>query len=128
MKFPGTTRPTDRPPVLNDETPPRFLRRSEVCRRIGLSSSTLHRLRNQGLFPHPYVVSPLQELRYLESDITEWIQDRVSMNQRELATDEESPEKAVSVKSSRQRRLKASNEKCSSKNLDSGENLASAKI
>ncbi len=85
---------------------PVFLRRTEVCRRTGLSYSTIIRLRNRGLFPQPYILSPLQELRYLESDINHWILARVerraavsSEQQDELKNESAKNKKLLSKKS-----------------------------
>ena len=67
------------PPTLPKaaSAPSRFLRESEVCRRVGFSRSTLRRKEERGEFPPRVQISP-GRVAWLESDIDDWIEDQRS--------------------------------------------------
>jgi prophage regulatory protein len=48
---------------------------AETMERTGLSRQTIHRLRNDDLFPTPRQITP-GRIGYLESEITAWIEGR----------------------------------------------------
>lgn len=57
--------------------PSRFLRQSEVCKRVGVSRITLWRMESRGEFPPSVQISP-GCVGWLESDVDDWIEDRRS--------------------------------------------------
>lgn len=55
----------------------RFLRKNEVCDRLGVSRITLWRMETRGEFPRSVQISP-GCVGWLESDVDDWIEDRRS--------------------------------------------------
>ena len=56
------------------EVPDVFLPRHEVERRTGLSRSTIYKKMGEGTFPRPAAKVGTRNVRWLERDITAWIQ------------------------------------------------------
>ena len=54
-----------------------FIRRKEVERRTGLSRSSIYEHMSQGTFPKNFKVG-LRAVAWLEQDIDEWMQSRMS--------------------------------------------------
>jgi prophage regulatory protein len=57
----------------------RFLRKKEVLFRTGLTSSSLYRLMEQGLFPQSILISE-RSVAWKESDIDRWIDTRINLS------------------------------------------------
>lgn len=57
----------------------RFMRRPEVEQQTGFSTSTLYRKVKKGEFPAPIRISE-NCVAWLESDVQEWIEARISEN------------------------------------------------
>jgi len=56
-----------------------ILRAAEVRSRTGLSQSHIYYLQSKGVFPHSIKLSPYgSAVGWLESEVEEWIQSRVS--------------------------------------------------
>ena len=55
----------------------RFLRLPEVQRRTGLSRSTIYVRLEQGLFPRPVSLGG-RAVGWIESEVDEWIRERIS--------------------------------------------------
>ncbi len=56
------------------EPPERFLKLTEVCRRVGLGKSMIYDMIRQGRFPRPYKLS-LSASRWSEREVVAWIDD-----------------------------------------------------
>jgi predicted DNA-binding transcriptional regulator AlpA len=56
-------------------TPATLLCTREVCARLGISRTQLHRLRNAGAFPQPLKVSQ-RSVRFRTDDIETWLAAR----------------------------------------------------
>lgn len=54
----------------------RLLRLNEVTKKVGLGSSTIYRLMNEGKFPRAIQIGE-NSVRWLSSDIKKWIADRI---------------------------------------------------
>ena len=54
---------------------PRVIRTRDLCDRLGLSRTTLHRLRERGDFPEPIQLGP-NSVGWLSSDVQAWIESR----------------------------------------------------
>ena len=67
----------ERPRHEKARTPTRILRMPEVEARTGLSRSTINVLRRQGRFPQPVRVGA-RALGWIESEIEEWIRERIA--------------------------------------------------
>ncbi len=83
LKAMGSTRPSI--PSHNsgtpaDGSPARFLRLSEVRKRVPYSRATIYRLMTQGQFPRPYGLGA-RAVAWLESEIDAWIAVRVEAAQ-----------------------------------------------
>jgi len=57
---------------------PRLLRLREVQHRVGLGRSTIYRWMDDGKFPRPHIIGSYC-VRWLESDIDEWIGSKTSL-------------------------------------------------
>ena len=55
---------------------PRFLRISEVIRRVGVSRPTIYRWMREGTFPKQISISA-NSVIWLESDVTKWMDQRI---------------------------------------------------
>jgi prophage regulatory protein len=64
--------------------PHSFLRFPQVCKRVGLSRSTILRLQAAGLFPPCYRISRTA-VAFLSSDIDDWMHARVTPKQAAIA-------------------------------------------
>ncbi|MGF1768624.1 AlpA family phage regulatory protein [Enterovibrio makurazakiensis] len=53
----------------------RILRVKEISELLGLSKSTIWRMRREGLFPAPLRLGP-RAVGWRESDVTDWIKSR----------------------------------------------------
>jgi prophage regulatory protein len=63
---------------MPDATPsPRFLRRADVCQRVGLSRSHLAALEAQGRFPARVKLTE-RASAWLESEVSDWMASRVA--------------------------------------------------
>jgi prophage regulatory protein len=58
-------------------TPPRLMRMSEVSDRCGLSRSSIYSLIKDGKFPKPFKVIGRRGNVFVESEVTDWIYDRI---------------------------------------------------
>lgn len=56
-------------------SPRRLLRRAEVMNRVGLSKSTLYSRISAGTFPKPVTLG--SSVRWVESEVEDWISERV---------------------------------------------------
>lgn len=57
---------------------PAFLRRKQVATRTGLSRSTIYQYIKDCVFPKPVPLVP-RAVGWLESEVSEWIAERVKM-------------------------------------------------
>jgi prophage regulatory protein len=64
-----------------------FLRLPEVRKRVGFSRATIYCLMAQGKFPRAVALGP-RAVAWLDSEVTEWINDRVSASRRGTARTE----------------------------------------
>lgn len=55
---------------------PAFLRRRQVEARTGLARSTIYQYVKDGVFPKPVPLGP-RAVGWLESDVNEWIAERL---------------------------------------------------
>ncbi|WP_109356274.1 AlpA family transcriptional regulator [Sphingorhabdus sp. EL138] len=62
-----------------EQPPSRLIRLSEVQHRVGLGRSTIYDWMNKGKFPKAHSLSRYN-VRWLESDIDEWIAAKSSLN------------------------------------------------
>lgn len=53
----------------------RLITKSEVCERLGVSRSTLHRWMDAGAFPAPRQIGP-RAVRWPEDQVNDWIDSR----------------------------------------------------
>ena len=60
-----------------EHTMNRLLRRPEVERMTGLSRSTIYLLLSSGAFPKPVNIGP-RAVAWVETEIAEWVQSRIS--------------------------------------------------
>lgn len=58
--------------------PARFIRKPEVCSRIGLGNTALYRMISKSLFPAPIHPHGGRTALWLESDVEQWIADQVA--------------------------------------------------
>jgi prophage regulatory protein len=58
-------------------TPPRLMRMSEVSDRCGLSKSSIYSLIRDEKFPKPFKVIGRRGNVFVESEVTDWIYDRI---------------------------------------------------
>ena len=68
---------SERPRHEKARAPTRLLRMPEVEARTGLSRSTINVLRRQGRFPQPVLLGA-RALGWIESEIEEWIRERIA--------------------------------------------------
>jgi prophage regulatory protein len=69
--------------ATSQTSPPTLLRRDEVEARTGLSRSTIYRLLERQCFPQKIdLVGNGRAVAWLESDITNWIADRVAESRK----------------------------------------------
>ena len=61
--------------MATTRTEPEILRTRAVIDKVGLSRSTLHRLRRAGEFPQAIQLSP-NAVGWLATDINEWLTNR----------------------------------------------------
>ena len=64
-----------------------FLRLPEVRKRVGFSRATIYNLMSRGEFPRAVALGP-RAVAWLDSEVTEWINDRVSASRRGAARTE----------------------------------------
>ncbi len=90
------------------ETPTRvrFLRLPEVLERTGLSRSTIYVRLEQGLFPRPVSLGA-RAVGWIESEVDEWIAERIAERQIEDACPTPSDEAAPGTTMAGQRRAEA---------------------
>jgi prophage regulatory protein len=62
---------------------PKFLRRPEVEKRTGLSTSTLYSLIAQGKFPKPIKITG-HRVAWIETEVDDWAAERIAKS-REAA-------------------------------------------
>lgn len=62
----------------------KFLRRRQVEAATGLPTSTLYELIGKGAFPRPVRLTS-RIVGWLETDVTEWQEQRLSEHRREVA-------------------------------------------
>ena len=55
----------------------RFLRISEVIRRVGVSRPTIYRWMREGTFPKQIAIGA-NSVVWLESDVTKWMEDQMA--------------------------------------------------
>ena len=60
--------------TIGPDTPERFLKLDEVCRRAGLGKTMIYALIKDGKFPQPYKISPFAA-RWSERELIAWIDD-----------------------------------------------------
>jgi len=63
-----------------------ILRRPEVSKRTGLPRSTLYNAIDEGKFPAPISLGA-RAVGWLESEVNDWIEDRVNASRREALND-----------------------------------------
>ena len=63
-------------------TMPRLIRRPELLSIVGLSRSSLYEQISDGTFPRPIQIGAAQSVAWLESEILEWIEHRISLRDR----------------------------------------------
>ena len=56
------------------EMPERFIKLSEVSRRVGLGKTSIYELISKERFPRPYKISPSAS-RWSEQEVVAWIAD-----------------------------------------------------
>jgi len=56
------------------DLPERFVKLSEVTRRVGLGKSMIYQMIREGRFPAPYKLSPFAA-RWSERELVAWIDD-----------------------------------------------------
>ena len=64
-----------------------FIRAPEVCRRTGLSRSTLWRLERRGAFPRHYRIAA-HAVAWLASEVDEWVRQQVATRHRAAVENE----------------------------------------
>lgn len=67
----------DRTKVSAGNDPVVFIGVGEVARRIGLSSRTIYKWADSGLFPKPVKLSPTR-IAFIESEIQAWQEARIA--------------------------------------------------
>ncbi len=65
----------------SDKPVMRLLRLRDVQRRVSLGRSTIYRWMDEGKFPRPHALGDYC-VRWLESDIDEWISAKASLDAR----------------------------------------------
>lgn len=67
-------KPKNPAPYTAETTPQiRFIRKKEVMRRTGLSSSSIYDLMSRSLFPQSIKLAGGKSVAWLESDIEQWL-------------------------------------------------------
>jgi prophage regulatory protein len=66
-----------------NQTPLIILRRKQVESRTGLSRSTIYARISEGLFPRPINLGGGRAVGWLESEINEWVQSRITHSRRQ---------------------------------------------
>ncbi len=74
----------------------RFISVAEVLDRVGFSRTHLYRKINAGSFPRPVPLGP-QKVAFLESEIVQWMDERLRARELGEGTDERSQRAARSV-------------------------------
>ena len=64
-----------------------FLRTPEVCRRTGLSGSTVRRMERRGAFPRHHRIST-NAIAWLASDVEGWMREQLAVRDRAVAENE----------------------------------------
>lgn len=59
-------------------TPPRAIRKPELCARIGLSMSSIARRIQAGTFPRPFALGHGRSVAWLESDVDAWLEQQIA--------------------------------------------------
>jgi prophage regulatory protein len=54
---------------------PQVIRTRDLCNRLGLSRTTLHRMRERGDFPTPIQLGP-NSVGWIASDVQAWLESR----------------------------------------------------
>jgi prophage regulatory protein len=62
----------------------RLIRRKEVQSKTGLGASSIYALMDQDKFPKPITLS-VRRVAWIESDIDQWVAERISKHQFKLA-------------------------------------------
>jgi predicted DNA-binding transcriptional regulator AlpA len=57
----------------------------EVCRRVGLSRTTLWELTRNGEFPRPVSITGKKRVGYVSSEVETWIKSRIAARDGEAA-------------------------------------------
>lgn len=66
-----------------------YLSMAAVVRIVGLSRQVIWRRRRAGTFPEPVKLGSLRPLRFLRSEITQWMQARQDERDAEIAARKE---------------------------------------
>ena len=66
-------------------TPSDLLTMKQVCQLVGLSHSTIHRLRNEDDFPSPIKLGQAA-VRFRRNEVEAWLADRPRVDRRRNAT------------------------------------------
>ena len=74
------------------DSPPRLLRRPEVCSRTGLSDTRIDELESQGLFPRRVSIST-RAIGWVSTEIDEYIRQRIA--RRDAQTAKAAPQAAA---------------------------------
>ena len=82
---------TDLPIEQRAHPPTRFLRMPEVQNRTGLSRSTIYVWRIEGRFPRPVSLGA-RAVGWIESELNEWIRERIEESRGESARATHKPE------------------------------------
>ncbi len=57
----------------------RIIRATEVCRRLGISQTTLWRWRREGVFPDPKTIKGTSLQGWLESEFARWVSENLTV-------------------------------------------------
>jgi prophage regulatory protein len=63
----------------------RLIRRKEVQAKTGLGASSIYAMMKQGKFPKAITLSE-RRVAWLESDVDQWISDRINSRETSIAT------------------------------------------
>lgn len=63
----------------------RLIRRKEVQNKTGLGASSIYAMMKQGKFPKSIILSE-RRVAWLESDIDQWIAERINSSETSIAT------------------------------------------
>lgn len=66
---------------MTDQTPPKFLKMTDVVERVSLARNTISRLVKSGEFPQPVKLSRSRSA-FVEAEINAWMLQRMAATQR----------------------------------------------